>query len=64
MHVDLFRKPSFKAASGSESSLLEGTCLIKLNLHLGKRTGKSSVSKAGTIWTNEKEIQITKSLSN
>lgn len=44
MCVDLFRKPSFKVASSLESSLLEDTCLIKLNLHLGKRTGKNSAS--------------------
>lgn len=64
MCVDLFRKLSFKAACGLKSSLLEGTCLIKLNLHLGKRTGKSPMRKADTIWTNEGEIQVTESLSN
>lgn len=38
MYVDFFRKPPFKAASGSKSSVLEGICLIKLNLHLGKKS--------------------------
>lgn len=54
--MPLFRKPSFKAVLGSQSSLLAGMCLIKLNLHLGKRIGRSSTRKAGTIWTLEKDF--------